>query len=159
MSFNITHRLWKINLMKLIFEWGQQKAMLLPGKIKLFSIVFLVSNYFRILGLCNEDSIFLRFYLYLTNFPNHFLLPEMLFPFLLFLTYERKSMVIKQPHWCHSFLFFLGIFYWICYYGCSIPTPSPSALHLPSTSIPPCLVHVHGSYMYVLWLLRVLYYS
>ena len=39
----------------------------------------------------------------------------------------------------------------------------PSILHPHSTSIlplpPPTLVHVHGSYVQVLWLLHFLYYS
>ena len=39
------------------------------------------------------------------------------------------------------------------------PSLFPSALHPPPTHIPSCLVHVHGFYIEVPWLLHFLYYS
>ena len=44
---------------------------------------------------------------------------------------------------------FFNIFYWLCYYSCPIffSPVFPYALHHPSTSIPPHLVHVHGPYI------------
>ena len=58
-----------------------------------------------------------------------------------------------------SFVFFKYI-YWLCYYSCPISTPSLHSI-LPTPSIPhsPPIVHVHGSYIYVLRLLHFLYYS
>ena len=56
------------------------------------------------------------------------------------------------------------IFYGLCYYNCPIsllyfPLPC-TPLPLSCTSaFPPPLVHVHGSYIEVLWLPHFLYYS
>ena len=42
-------------------------------------------------------------------------------------------------------LFFKNIFYWLCYYSCSIPPLySPPSCIPPPTRIPPSSVHVHG---------------
>ena len=53
------------------------------------------------------------------------------------------------------------MFYWLWYYSCSIFF-SPlflSAVHFAShPHSPPTLVHVHGSYIQVLWLLHSLHY-
>ena len=48
---------------------------------------------------------------------------------------------------CGPLSVFKNIFYWLCYYSSPIFSPLYSILHPPPTSIPPTLVHVHGSYM------------
>ena len=57
------------------------------------------------------------------------------------------------------FLFFWYI-YWLCYYSCPISAPSLNSI-LPTPSLPhsPTIVHVHGPYIQVLWLLHFLHYS
>ena len=56
-------------------------------------------------------------------------------------------------------LYFFNI-YWLCYYSCPISLPSLHSI-LPTSSLPhsPPIVHVHGSYLQVLWLLHFLHYS
>ena len=59
----------------------------------------------------------------------------------------------------HIFFVVVVVFYWLCYYSC----PDFSPLCPPPPSIPylvrhlPTIVHVHGSCVYVLWLLHFLY--
>lgn len=61
---------YKINI------WMQaiESYVYLPVKVKIFSILFLISHYFRIHDFCNENLIFIKFCLYLANVSNHILL-------------------------------------------------------------------------------------
>ena len=80
--------------------------------------------------------------------------------------FKFKSFIhLEFLFWCGvlgdqvSFFFFKKYIYWLCYYSCPIFSPSlTSSLRTSSHLHSLALVHVHGSYLKVLWLLHFLYY-
>ena len=88
-----------------------------------------------------------------------------LFCFTTYINILQELLILKTPYFNPLFFYihrlFLSTFYWLCYYSCpnffsSIPF---LPVHPLPPSSPPPLVHVHGSCIYVLWLLHFLYYS
>ena len=75
-------------------------------------------------------------------------------------TSDITDELAEVPSTEQKHLSFFWYIYWLCYYSCPISTPSLNSIQ-PTPSPPHSLpiVHVHGSYLWVLWLLHFLHYS